>query len=121
MSSTSISEETITALSEIFQMLSDPSRLKILLGLARGGAMNVTALRQLLAQTQPNVSQPAVSHHLSLLRKTRLVHCERQGKECHYRLDAAKLSNLLEQLFNEMGNSNRQIQLEDLLLSLKRR
>ena len=102
-------------------MLSDPSRLKILLGLARSGAMNVTALRELLSQTQPRVSQPAVSHHLSLLRKTRLVHCERHGKECHYRLDSTKLSDLLEQIFSEMGNSNRQLQFEDLSLSLKRR
>lgn len=119
--SSQVSEDTIVNLSEVFKMLSDRSRLKILLALAQSGAMNVTSLRGLLAQTQPKVSQPAVSHHLALLRGARLVRCERQGKECHYRLDSAKVRDLLEQVFSEVGNSNRQIQFEDVSLSLKRR
>ncbi len=119
--SPSVSEAAITEMAEIFQMLSDGSRLKILLALARGDAMNVTELRLLLEQTQSKVSQPAVSHHLSLLRKTHLVRCDRQGKKCFYRLDSTRLRELLEQIFRETGNSTRQIQFEDLSLGLKKR
>jgi len=102
---------------EVFKMLSDPSRLKILLALAQHGAMNVSGLRDLL---QPQ-SQPAVSHHLSLMRFARLVRCDRKGKNNFYRLDSTEAGKMLEQLFGEIGNGTRQINFEDFALSFKRR
>jgi len=102
-------------------MLADASRLKILLALGRNGPMNVSALRDLLAESHPTVSQPAVSHHLALMRSHHLVRCDRKGKECFYQLDSSEVSDLVEQLFAEIGNGTRQIRLEDLALSLKRR
>jgi ArsR family transcriptional regulator len=117
-----VSDDTIQDLSEVFKMLSDGNRLRILLALARNGAMNVTALKDLLDQLQPSVkhSQPAVSHHLSLLKSSRLVRCDRQGRNNCYRLDSKRLGVLLEQFFSEAGNDNRSIQFEELALSLKR-
>lgn len=106
----------IEDLAGLFQVLSDGHRLKILLALSRNGSMNVTALRDLLGQ-----SQPAVSHHLSLMRANKLVRCDRQGKNNFYRLDSARLSGLLDQMFSEMGNASRQIHLDELALSVKRR
>ena len=55
-----ISERTLNGLAQVFKLLADESRLKILLALARDGELHVTALCDLLAQTQP-----AVSHHLT--------------------------------------------------------
>ena len=107
-------------LSDIFRMLADRSRLKIILALARDGAMHVTALKDLLEETQKPVSQPAVSHHLALLRGARLVRCDRQGKKCYYQLESGKLRELLDRVFSELG-SGRQIACEDLVVSLKKR
>ena len=113
---TSASGETIRDLSEVFKMLGDRSRLTILMALSRSGPMNVTELRDLLDQ-----SQPAVSHHLALLRTAHLVRCDRQGKHCFYRIDSDKVKGILDQLFSEMANGDKQIHLEDLDLSLRRR
>src|SRR5688572_27127225 len=57
-----VSDRTITGLADVFNMLADRSRLKILLALAQDGELHVSALCELLEQ-----SQPAVSHHLTLL------------------------------------------------------
>jgi ArsR family transcriptional regulator len=114
--SSHISEQTLEDLADVFQILSDPHRLKILAALARNSTMNVTDLWKLLGQ-----SQPAVSHHLSLMRANKLVRCDRRGKNNFYRLDFVRLSSLLEQLFDELGNAAGQIQLDGLALSVKRR
>jgi ArsR family transcriptional regulator len=99
---------------EIFQMLADASRLKILLALAHGGEMHVSGLCQLLGQ-----SQPAVSHHLSLLRARRLVSCKRKGRNIFYCVDSTPVRGLLEEFFNDAGNGDRQIQLNGFSLAFK--
>src|SRR5207248_2667079 len=91
----SVSDETIYELSEVFGLLADKSRLKILLTLAREGEKHVTALCELLG----NASQPAVSHHLTLLRKSGLVASRRDGKHNYYRLTSSRVRDLLEQFF----------------------
>ena len=96
-----ISEDTLHGLCNIFHLLSDKSRLKILLALAREGEMHVSALCNLL-----NQSQPAVSHHLTLLRMAGLVGFRRDGKFNYYRLDAVNLGDLLERLFADAGRGS---------------
>jgi len=110
-------ESAIKEMCSVFKMLSDPSRLKILRALAQNGQMHVSALCDLLR----GQSQPAVSHHLSLMRHTKLVRCDRQGKHNFYRLDPARFGEMIEQLFGEMGNGAKQILFEDFALSLKRK
>jgi ArsR family transcriptional regulator len=110
-----VSEDTIEQLTEVFQLLADKSRIKILLALAREGEVNVSTLCHLLKQ-----SQPAVSHHLTLLRKSKLVGFRRDGKHNFYHLRSGHLCQLLEQLFTESGNSHRQIHLEGFTLVYKR-
>src|SRR5712692_7767099 len=63
-----VSDNTLGRLADIFKLLGDKSRLKILLALAQDNELHVSALCELLDQ-----SQPAVSHHLTLLRMTGLV------------------------------------------------
>ena len=99
-----ISESTITGLADVFALLADKSRLKILLALAEVGEMHVSALCGLLGQ-----SQPAVSHHLTLLRMKDLVGYRRDGKHNFYRVDSDRVRRLLEQFFAE-GNSQNQLQ-----------
>jgi ArsR family transcriptional regulator len=110
-----VPDGTIKSLSEIFKLLADCSRLKILLALAGNGEMHVSALCLLLDQ-----SQPAVSHHLALMRMSGLVGYRRDGKYNHYHVDSGVVRDLLEQFFgNSVGGS--QLQFEDFSLVFKKR
>jgi DNA-binding transcriptional ArsR family regulator len=88
-----ISDETQTQILALCRMLSDGRRLQILLELARGGEMNVTALCRLLGQ-----SQPAVSHHLALLKAAGLITLRREGKHNFYSVCRRYFEPLWEQL-----------------------
>jgi DNA-binding transcriptional ArsR family regulator len=66
---------------EIFKALADPTRRAIFEKLA-SGAMNASALREGL-----DISQPATSQHLSVLRNARLIREERQGRFVNYEVD----------------------------------
>jgi len=111
-----VSDQTIEELTGVFKMLADASRLKIMLALAQHGEMHVSALCELLDQ-----SQPAVSHHLTLMRMTKLVGFDRQGKHNYYHLASENLRNLLEQFFNQAGNGSRSFHFDDVVLSFKRK
>lgn len=90
---------TLQGLADLFQMLADPSRLKILLALSHEGELHVTALCQRVGQ-----SQPAVSHHLSLLRARKLVAVRREGKNNYYRVDQRLLSKPLESMLAALAS-----------------
>jgi ArsR family transcriptional regulator len=110
-----VSGRTINGLAQVFKLLADESRLKILLALAQDGELHVTALCELLGQTQP-----AVSHHLTLLRMAGLVGYRRDGKHNFYRIESGLVCELLEQFFADSGNGHKQLQFEDFSLSYKR-
>jgi len=112
-----VDDDAIKHMCDVFKMLSDPSRLKILMALAQNGQMHVSALCRLLAGT----SQPAVSHHLSLMRHTKLVRCDRQGKHNFYCLDSSQFGELIEHLFGELSNGAKQIHFEAFALSFRRK
>lgn len=81
--------EVLTWLSDIFQMMSDPTRLKILYCLSREEVC-VCDLSNLLGMT---VS--AVSHQLRLLRTLRLVKSRRVGRMVYYSLAGEHAAKLL--------------------------
>lgn len=110
------SERTIEGWTEIFKLLADRSRLKILLALAQDGEMHVSALCDLLGQ-----SQPAVSHHLTLLRMRNLVGFRRDGKHNFYRLNSNLVGDLLEQFFTDTGNGHKLLQFEDFTLAYRKK
>jgi DNA-binding transcriptional ArsR family regulator len=64
----------------LLKQVSDPTRLQVILMLA-SGEKHVGALCEEL-----NQSQPAVSHHLALLRHGRIIAPRRQGKNNYYSL-----------------------------------
>ncbi|MDR1796919.1 MAG: metalloregulator ArsR/SmtB family transcription factor [Clostridiales Family XIII bacterium] len=76
---------------ELFKALSDPTRLKIVnaLLLAEICVCDVAALL--------SMSQPAVSHHLKVLRAARLVRTRREGKTVFYTLDDEHVANIFYQ------------------------
>jgi ArsR family transcriptional regulator, arsenate/arsenite/antimonite-responsive transcriptional repressor len=96
--------------------MADKSRLKILLALAQEGELHVTALCELLGQ-----SQPAVSHHLTLMRMTGLVGFRRDGKHNFYHLDSRLIRDLLDQFFQDSNNGQKQLQFEGFSIVYRRR
>jgi ArsR family transcriptional regulator len=111
-----VGARTIGGLAQIFRLLADESRLKILMALAQDGELHVTALCDLLGQTQP-----AVSHHLTLLRMANLVGYRRDGKHNYYRIESRLVGELLEQFFSDTGNGHKQLQFDEFSLAYKRK
>ncbi|MBQ8869131.1 MAG: metalloregulator ArsR/SmtB family transcription factor [Oscillospiraceae bacterium] len=77
--------QTFETVSDIFKMMSDSSRIQIfwLLCHCEQCVINISALLEM--------SSPAVSHHLKLLKTAGLVISRREGKEVYY--TAAKTPN----------------------------
>ncbi len=81
--------DTLTQLSDIFQIMSDPNRLKILYCLARDEVC-VCDLSVLL-----DMSVSAVSHQLRLLRALRLVSSRKDGRIVYYSLTDEHVAKLI--------------------------
>lgn len=71
--------ETITSVAEAMNQLGNPSRLRIfwLLCHCEECVINIAAAT--------DMSSPAVSHHLKLLKESGLIVANRHGKEMYYR------------------------------------
>lgn len=84
-------ERTIVALAEIFKVLSEPTRVRILQALAEEElcVCDIAAV----VQTTPS----AISHQLRILRTARLVRARKDGKMVYYSLDDEHVRNLFEE------------------------
>lgn len=74
----SITDEQAIELAEMFRLIGDPSRLKILLACLH----NPICVSEVATKTK--LSPSLVSHHLRLLRGARIVRSERHGKQVFY-------------------------------------
>ena len=79
----------INRLAESFGILSDPTRLKIVLALSHQ-ELCVCDLAELIG-----LSESAISHQLRLLRGFRVVRYRREGKIAYYTLDDRHIERLL--------------------------
>ena len=83
-----------SAVAEVFRLLGDSSRMRIfwLLCHCEECVLNISAITEM--------SSPAVSHYLRLLRETGLVASRREGKEVYYRaadnIQAEELHHVIE-------------------------
>ena len=74
---------------DVFRALADPTRRAIFEELTRHGEQTVHALTH-----YAGVSQPAVSKHLTVLKRAKLVRHRHQGRETHYRAQPDALAPL---------------------------
>src|SRR5688572_31461629 len=74
-------DEELEQLAALFRLLSDRTRLNILM-LLSDGERNVTSLCEAL-----KLPQPTVSHHLGLLRMNNIIGNRRDGKQVFYTLN----------------------------------
>jgi DNA-binding transcriptional ArsR family regulator len=75
----------------LFKALADPTRRAIFERLTRDGEQTVHGLTE-----HAGVSQPMVSKHLSALKRARLVHHRREGRETHYSAHPRALAPLVD-------------------------
>lgn len=111
-----VPDSLVEDLTDVFKLLADKSRLKIVLALAQEGQLHVSALCKLLKQ-----SQPAVSHHLTLMRMVGLVGYDRNGKHNFYYLASDHVRNLFEQFFSRVGNEQQVLDFDEFSLTFARR
>jgi ArsR family transcriptional regulator len=83
-------DPTAKRLVGLFRLLADETRLRILCFLQQRRELNVRTLCHLLDQ-----SQPAVSHHLAMLRMDGIVEMRRDGKHNFYRITPKRFEELL--------------------------
>jgi len=74
----SITDVQAIELAEMFRLMGDPSRLRIIVACLTAPV----CVSELAARTR--LSPSLVSHHLRLLRAARLLRADRQGKQVFY-------------------------------------
>jgi DNA-binding transcriptional ArsR family regulator len=90
------SDAAVAQMADLFHLLGDTTRLRIVLAcLAQPTAVGEIAATLAL-------SSSLVSHHLRLLRAARIVKAERQGKQVFYAAADAHISTLLSTMFEHI-------------------
>ena len=89
--------ETVRTVAEAMKQLGDPSRLRIfwLLCHCEECVINIAAAT--------DMSSPAVSHHLRLLKSAGLIISERHGKEMYYRAADTPITEKLHHTIEEIA------------------
>jgi ArsR family transcriptional regulator len=82
-------DSTWHRIADIFKTLSDPTRLKIVHTIM-GRELRVCDIAEIL-----DMSLPAVSYHLKLLKDSDLIKYRREGKNIYYFIDNSRLKGLL--------------------------
>jgi len=95
----------------LFRTLADPTRRAIFERLCREGEQTVGAIT-----VRAKVSQPAVSKHLAVLKRAKLVRDRHEGRETHYSAQPGALAPLIDWTSQMTGFWQKKFDdLEDLL------
>lgn len=90
-------DDWIDQLADLFHLLGDKTRLRIVLACLA----EPIAVGDIAASLE--LSSSLVSHHLRLLRAARIVKAERQGKQVFYTAADAHISGLLANMFEHIA------------------
>jgi len=90
-------QEVLENLGEFFKIFTDPTRLKILYALGSGEL----CVFDLSVSTGASVS--SVSHHLSALKRVRLVKGRREGRIIYYSLDDDHVKTIIRYARDHLG------------------
>ena len=93
-------ERDVLDLADVFGLLCDPGRLRLLVALLHGDM----CVRDLAAAS--GQSESAVSHALRLLRAHRVVHVRRAGRISYYSLEDAHVRVLLDLALAHVGHTD---------------
>ena len=73
---------------EIFKVLGDPTRLRIVKMLAENGEVCVCKIVDELG-----MNQPAISQHMAKLKQVKLLHSRKEGQWIHYSLNIETIND----------------------------
>ncbi len=82
-------------MSEVFQALSDPTRLKIITLLASSKNLCVNIIANKIGMTQP-----AISQHLKILKQAGILDAEKIGLEVHYTINNKTVTEYMNNFLN---------------------
>lgn len=87
-------------MNEVFKALSDPTRRKILELLYQE---DLTAGE---IANSFNISKPSISHHLNILKNSKLVFTERQGQNILYSLNTTSFQSIVKWIYDFTGKED---------------
>ena len=94
-----VADDQIVELAETFRLMSDPTRLRIILACLRHPA----AVGEMADRL--GLSGSLVSHHLRLLRAARLLTAERRGRQVFYAVDDPHVRSMLNDMADHVAES----------------
>ena len=94
---TALSDSHAAALADLFRLLGDATRLRIVVACLR----TPLAVSEIAGRLGLSVS--LVSHHLRLLKGARLVRAERQGKQVFYGADDEHVRRMVEDMLTHVA------------------
>lgn len=94
------SSEYVELAAEVFSILSDPTRVRIILALRGADELSVNALAELVGKSPSGVSQ-----HLARLRFARMVSTRQDGTKVLYRLTDEHASILVSEAIKQAEHS----------------
>jgi ArsR family transcriptional regulator len=92
-----IGEDQVVELAETFRLMSDPTRLRIILACLDAPAAVGEMAEQL------GISASLVSHHLRLLRAARLLQADRRGRQVFYAVQDEHVRSMLSDMVDHVA------------------
>src|SRR5690349_4979897 len=92
-----IGEDQVVELAEMFRLMSDPTRLRIILACLDAPAAVGEMAERL------GISASLVSHHLRLLRAARLLQADRRGRQVFYAVQDEHVRSMLSDMVDHVA------------------
>jgi DNA-binding transcriptional ArsR family regulator len=96
-------QNALEALTQVFSLLSDPHRMKLMAALLEAGELCVCDLAAACG-----TSESSVSHALRLMRASRVVRVRRAGRQAYYSLADAHIRLLLDVSLEHIAHTDRE-------------
>lgn len=97
-------DDQVTELTDMFRLMSDPSRLRIILA-----CLHTPVAVGDIAQTL-GLSASLVSHHLRLLRAGRLIQAERRGNRVFYLITDEHIRRVLSDMVDHISETGEEME-----------
>jgi ArsR family transcriptional regulator len=99
-----IAEDQVVELAEMFRLMSDPTRLRIILA-CLDAPVSVGDMAEGLG-----ISASLVSHHLRLLRAARLLQADRRGRQVFYVVGDSHIRSMLTDMVDNVAEGEAEVE-----------
>lgn len=99
-----VPDDQVVELAEMFRLMSDPTRLKIILACLDAPAAVGEMAERL------TISGSLVSHHLRLLRAARLLQADRRGRQVFYVVGDPHIRSMLTDMVDHVAEGDAEVE-----------